>query len=1134
MIITEFHVDHFLGGNPLRLLDLGQGLNVALVDHRQSKLELLNLLPWVLFGQRLGRNRRRRHDSNRNLQSGGTVHVRTENGVFRVSRQPPELADPGHPALRISAPDGTIYDEGYLDNLLDGITIEQYRQQFTLTPGRLRRIAENKDGFAIDDICAIAKELVAQAPAVVTRVTFPEIDDSWLAGLDTSLEELRAQITQSMADDQAARDPSAEPSPAPAASAPKANSLELTQELKRTESLLTEVLAKDQHLEDEIEAIKGALNYNRAHTRLEEIQQELSKLRQESTSQTVDLTKNRPLIRLDARIKTCREKLQKVQLEGRELNHQLREDTTAARGLKSIPRIEAILFHERMYLAEEEAIDQLSGRIREFESRLESDRFQPKSAAPNRLASHRSDLPSVDELQRLARQAKQAKSEFERARSTLQDTENVARDTSFTSPQLGPAELRPLQDSERRVKRLRHQLDSHSQYHELESERQEVDGKVRRLYARQLMPFQMTMIFAVPFIVGVTMVIYNLWLADGEPNFGYVLLGFALALVTAILKLFLDHMGGDQLQTSRRRLASIENELTQITDGYDESELDNLVSRDSLVEKFRIAEEKVAALRNSLEDQQSSLPTPTAIDDLPEILSARQQLEEKQFSYRESMSTWRRFLVEAGMSPKLSPSQARIELAQLSSARSPIAQSFDFGNDLNLSHMRSDLDRRRHNLESLSDTVRNLLQDLGFSGSSRTIREQMDILREILEEKKAQLRQRRRLQRSLKKLAQRKKKIGSLQRRLSHHRGELVERLDKKQQQRNIKQQIHSQQVRMLQQEEEHMTAQIDELTNRYGEDERAPILGEMTDDQLESRLEHLRQQQGDIRDQLIGHAEKRGRFRERLKAWESSAPEIHSADYGTAVNWSEIEQKLGNVAHLRKLGKEQVTSWQRKLKRLGSSRSEPKYLALAAEYLVNLSGKKLIRFEYSSKKNTLGLRDKDGKVHALDSVAAEHIVDAYLGLWLARIDALADRGAKLPIVIDDLLETTGDKKDRRMAKALAACASRGHQFLSATFDVHHAREFAKLDVPIANLADRVRSVPNEPPTPELQSPALQNTVPQNTVPQRPAPKNTLPEPKRIDQAAGPWVAVPKDLRRVASSNGSGNRATEVERVDEP
>ena len=50
MIVTEFEIDHFRGRNSLRLLDLGNGLNVAVVGNRVDKAAMLSVIPYVLYG----------------------------------------------------------------------------------------------------------------------------------------------------------------------------------------------------------------------------------------------------------------------------------------------------------------------------------------------------------------------------------------------------------------------------------------------------------------------------------------------------------------------------------------------------------------------------------------------------------------------------------------------------------------------------------------------------------------------------------------------------------------------------------------------------------------------------------------------------------------------------------------------------------------------------------------------------------------------------------------------------------------------------------------------------------------------------------------------------------------------------
>ena len=50
MQIHEFQLDAFRGGNSLRFVDVGEGLNVALARSTEGSMELLHVVPATLFG----------------------------------------------------------------------------------------------------------------------------------------------------------------------------------------------------------------------------------------------------------------------------------------------------------------------------------------------------------------------------------------------------------------------------------------------------------------------------------------------------------------------------------------------------------------------------------------------------------------------------------------------------------------------------------------------------------------------------------------------------------------------------------------------------------------------------------------------------------------------------------------------------------------------------------------------------------------------------------------------------------------------------------------------------------------------------------------------------------------------------
>ena len=135
-------------------------------------------------------------------------------------------------------------------------------------------------------------------------------------------------------------------------------------------------------------------------------------------------------------------------------------------------------------------------------------------------------------------------------------------------------------------------------------------------------------------------------------------------------------------------------------------------------------------------------------------------------------------------------------------------------------------------------------------------------------------------------------------------------------------------------------------------------------------------------------------------------------------------------------------------------------YLQLAAE---NCSALASFAVDLSfDDKDTLRARDKNGKWSTLRRLRQHRLGQLYISLWLACIQQQADRGVKLPVIVDDVL-SLAPRDATNLARLLRDFAARGHQLLLITSSKKHADVFAGLDVPIADLADRQTVVREEP-----------------------------------------------------------------------
>ena len=140
--VAEFSLDEFGGGNPLQVLDLGNGLNVALAADAAGRSQLLQVIPWILFGPD-DYFPASDGDLDHVLAPGnrGRARLSTDHGVFEVERT--WGRDGAASSLRVVARDGEAYGPETLARLVEGVTPRAYRSVFAFDLLRLRRMVRH-------------------------------------------------------------------------------------------------------------------------------------------------------------------------------------------------------------------------------------------------------------------------------------------------------------------------------------------------------------------------------------------------------------------------------------------------------------------------------------------------------------------------------------------------------------------------------------------------------------------------------------------------------------------------------------------------------------------------------------------------------------------------------------------------------------------------------------------------------------------------------------------------------------------------------------------------------------------------------------------------------------------------------
>ncbi len=639
MIVTEFQLERFLGGNPLRALDLGSALNVALVRSAAGRAQLLNVIPTALFGPAdffwHGDQEEFAHDI------GGVVAIRSDRGVLRIHR------DSQDGSCVVLGADGLKVDPSRLDELLEGMGVREYRDVFTFNLDRLRQLV-GRGPQTIPRLVKMARMLKGFAPTpseprVAGACDVPPLD---LSGTTEALDALQALLKQQA---EVAGSVSADNS-RPAVIQDRER---LTRELKKVDASLADLQSKIEFVEKEIDETQCAMALHRGRARHAVISRELAELADGPTSQAITDINEGSIERLDLKIAECKQQLRQLTDERDELARQGKQLSRDDRAARLVMQIESTLIHEKSAIKDAEATDRLKLKIEDLETRLEDERRLDSDALHQHSSSLAQETQAISRLEKLAERLREAERHQESAEHRLTQAESAALGSGFAhvgspSESLRPEDSFALQEAEQRVLQLRENIDQDGQAGRLQEERRAAIDDLRYLHERQLLPLQTLITLGLAFVAGVVMVIYGVTQFHPYANWKLVGGGMLITGAVSLIKMLLDRDRTHVLDRARMRLAQIDDELAH-AQGMDETDSSGWHAQ--LTE----AENHLAELRARL----SSLPaweTPsTAPGDVVPVDLAHSQLQEAQRRHRDAHQQWRELLLDLGISPTLTP-----------------------------------------------------------------------------------------------------------------------------------------------------------------------------------------------------------------------------------------------------------------------------------------------------------------------------------------------------------------------------------------------------------------------------------------------------------------------------------------------
>ena len=775
------------------------------------------------------------------------------------------------------------------------------------------------------------------------------------------------------------------------------------------------------------------------------------------TSQAITDINEGSIERLELKIAECKQQLKQLTEERDELARQGKQLSRDDRAAKAVTQIESMLTHEKSAIKDAEAIDRLKLKIEDLETRVEDERRLASEALQGHASGLAHDTQMMSRLESMAERLREAERQQESAEHRLTQAESAALGSGLAHVNHPSGSIRPedsfaLQEAEQRVLQLRERVDTHGEPARLHEERRAAIEDLRFLHERQLLPLQTLVVLGVAFVAGVVMVIYGVTQFQPYANWRLVGGGMLISAAVSLIKMILDRDRTNVLDRARLRLTQIDDDLARLQ-GIDAAD------SNSWHTQLEEAESHLAELRSRfsvLPAWESQHVAPT--DAIPVDL-ARSQLQDAQRRQRDANQQWRDLLLELGLSPTLTPTLAREALAQRALQAAPQTESHVSQLQMQLAAARAELEVRQDWQTIVTGKLRQQLKDLGLP-SGGSLSEQFHTLRDAYNDFNERRQTRRQLAREIRKIRLKATQLRDVGRRHAAQREQLAAEVAKRKLQQQYQNESRAEQRRLLQQQRDLIEQDMEEIQHRFRVEGKT-VLADLTDVELSARLTEQQDKIANLRDKCLKQTEQRGRLRVMLEE------DLGDLQVGVPrIDWEAVFQHTSQLRSrlLREAQDPRPSAASRPVPGIA-----PRYLENASDYLGQFTGSQFRGLNLVEEDRNLVVIDDQGHAVPLAEVHPNHFANIFFSLWLARIEAYADRGIRLPVVLEDPLESTREARRGVVAQLLSEFAARGHQLILVTAHPENARQFAKLGVPVADFSRR-EPAPLHPDVEQLQS----------------------------------------------------------------
>jgi uncharacterized protein YhaN len=725
----------------------------------------------------------------------------------------------------------------------------------------------------------------------------------------------------------------------------------------------------------------------------------------------------------------------KKQLDGirerrSQLRHEIEQLNINEALARSAPRLEALNEQQAFLETLSGQSEQIKRTVADLETQLTAHgkQFETKlgrtlgpKVSPATLANLRAQARSVREVREKHRAAAARFEHQQKHKDAFVKDAPAVKDRPT-----GERLKEMLESAGQLVSQLRRRIQVEDRLDQQERKLKDLGGVCQDLLSQQVLPQEWLIGIGFFFILGVFFILkflFGHWFSAATG--GHVpelAIGLVMMIVSLIVKNQKESADAEELDAAQQQHGKLREQVRDLK--AEQSTLDAQLPRGAGLLPARLQ-----AAERDLADLQAIVPVEAKRGEIEQVHgSAREEFQQLAATYKRELARWQQLLVGAGLPENLSPKEVFATLEK---------GDQQHGLRANLEAQKLELQEKQRQFGLLSARVAQFAAEVGLPAHevSPDPVVLLATLTKGLREQEQKLKRRTALQGEIARLRHKHREISRTAGKvLRKHRGILrgVGANDEPHLRRIMDTFADHQRLRH---EHESLVADVDRTLMSH---EAAETIGQLLLENhnfdlllsdLNTSLASFKQQS----DQLL---EKRGEMNQKLK---SLAEDTRLAE--KHLELSTVEQQLhDNMDKWRVLAASSMIVEQ--VRQKYEQDRQPETLREATVYLNRFTDGRYTRVWTPLGANVLNVDDAQGHSLPVEQLSRGTREQLFLALRMSLVSALAQRGVRIPLVLDDVLVNFDVGRTATAASVLSDFAQAGHQLLLFTCHQHVAKLF--------------------------------------------------------------------------------------------